>query len=381
MTAEAKHFLYSPALRMKAGELLGLYDLAPDISDCIVPRLIVPPPSERKGELEPQLLAGERFPDVSKALCTHWPKRDVLLESTHLLREFARSRLSLWLPRMFESARRANARPIPLVAAKDLVRDDIAAYRAAIDISAPLKFGIVFSSGELADDERLNQVQGAIEQLGIQPSDCVVIADFHDAEFSDPDVVAPIIAGVLDTLQTSAHWQQIIFQGTSYPETNPAAPGSCETIPRNEWLAWKQAVGFDPETANYLTFGDYAADCAKMKFKSGGAVPIPHYRYATADEWLVQRGLQQGNHSTIMRDVCKQLVQNPKFAGRTFSAADDYIYKTAHHGAGPGAAKEWRGVNTTHHITRVVIDIGASRGLAFGRTAVEDLNRQTELAV
>lgn len=381
MKAQLKHFLYSPALRMKAGELLGLRDLAPDVSDCIVPRLIVPPPTERKGELEPLLLAGERFPDVSKALCLHWPRRNVLLESTYLLREFGRSRLGLWLPRMFESARRANVLPIPLVVAKDLVKDDIAAYRTAIDNSALLKFGVAFSSGELADDERLKQVHGVIEQLGIEPQDCVVIADFHDAEFSDPDIVAPIIAGVLEMLQASAPWQKIVFQGTSYPETNPAIPGGSTSVPRSEWLAWKKAVRFDPETADHLTFGDYAADCAKMSFKGGGAIPIPHYRYATPDAWHVQRGSDQGGHSKIMRDVCQHLIRNPAFAGRTFSAADNYIYQTAHHGAGPGGAKEWRGVNTTHHITRVVTDIGSIRGVAVGRATVEDLSQQSELPV
>jgi hypothetical protein len=39
--------LYSPALRMKAGELEGLRQLAADVADCILPRLIVPPSSER----------------------------------------------------------------------------------------------------------------------------------------------------------------------------------------------------------------------------------------------------------------------------------------------------------------------------------------------
>jgi hypothetical protein len=282
---------------------------------------------------------------------------------------------------MFESARKANTLPIPLVTASDLVGGDPAPYRAAIDNSSPMKFGIVFSSGELADDERLNQVLDVIELLGIDPQDCVAIADFHDAEFADPDLVAPVIAGVLDTLQKSARWQQIVFQGTSYPEANPATPGSCEVIPRNEWLSWKKAVHFDPDTAHYLAFGDYAADCAKMNFKSGGAVPIRHFRYATPEAWLVQRGGDEGNHSSVMREVCRELVKNPGYAGRNFSVADERIYQIAHHRAGPGSAKEWRGINTTHHITRVVADIGTIRGFTFTRTAVEDFSRQFELSV
>lgn len=378
MRGNVNPVLYSPALRMKAGELLGLKDLAADIADRILPRLIVPPPAERKGELEPELFAGERFPDVSKALSTHWTGRPVLLEATYLLREFGRERLGLWLPRMFDSARNANVHAIPLVSAKHFRSDDAVHYQAAIEFDAILKFGIVFSSGDLADDERVKQTLAQIERIGLQPQDCVVIADFHDAEFSDPDLVAPIVSGVLEFLQAAAPWQQIIFQGTSYPDTNPATPDSCEIVPRNEWLAWKKAVRFAPETAQHLTFGDYAADCAKISFKGGGAAPIRHYRYTTSDAWLVQRGSDSGTYARIMRDVCLKIEKNPQFSGRTFSAGDEYIYQTAHYDGGPGSAKEWRGVNTSHHITRVVTDIGAIRGFSFEQTRVEDFDRQFE---
>lgn len=147
MVASAKP-LYVCALRMKSGELMGVRELATDVADRITPRFIVPPQSERDSELEPRLIVGERFPDVSRALAGHWPQRDALIEATYLLDEFGRDRMGLWLPKMFENARKANARPIPLVAVDDLLRDDLNGYRACIDTAAPLKFGVVFSSGE-----------------------------------------------------------------------------------------------------------------------------------------------------------------------------------------------------------------------------------------
>lgn len=126
--------------------------------------------------------------------------------------------MGLWLPKMFENARKANARPIPLVAVDDLLRDDLNGYKACIDTAASLKFGVVFSSGDLADAEIGHQALAAIEKLGLAASDCMVIADFHDADFTNPDHVAPVIAGVLDTLQSLASWRQIVFQGTNFPE-------------------------------------------------------------------------------------------------------------------------------------------------------------------
>lgn len=379
MTVKAKP-LYVSALRMKAGELIGIRDLAPDVADCIVPRLILPPQSERKNELQLQLFDGERLPDISISLAAHWPQRDALIEATYLFQEFGRDRMGFWLPRMFDKAREANTRPIPLVTVDDLLEGDLIAYRACLDPGAALKFGVVFSSNDLDDTELLNRALGRLERLSLSPSDCTVIADFHDADFASAERVAPVIAGVLDTLQSSAVWQQIVFQGTNFPEVNPAVAGSSILVPRNEWIAWRRAVRFEPATANHMIFGDYAADCAKIVFKVGGAAPaIRHYRYATPDAWLVQRGADAGTHSAIMRKVCEDILSSGHFAGRTFSSADDFIFRTAYNAGGPGAAREWRAVNTTHHITRVVADVGVVRGFRPKHTEAEPLDRQIPL--
>jgi hypothetical protein len=53
----------------------------------------------------------------------------------------------------------------------------------------------------------------------------------------------------------------------------------------------------------------------------------------------------------------------------TFSSADEYILQTAQGQAGPGNATTWRAMNTTHHITRVVADIGRVRGFALQQRA------------
>jgi hypothetical protein len=64
-----------------------------------------------------------------------------------------------------------------------------------------------------------------------------------------------------------------------------------------------------------------------------------------------------------------RILNSGRFADRTFSAADDYIFRTAQGQAGPGNAATWRAVNTTHHITRVVADIGHVRGFALQQSA------------
>lgn len=364
MTSRAKP-LYGPALRMKAGELQGLRELAPDIADCVMPRMIVPPPAERDASLQAKLFECAEFPDVSAPLAAHWLERDVLIEPTHLVNEFGRERLGLWLPKMFERARAARVQAVPLIQLRDLLEMGPAAYRPTIDHGAHLQFALAVSSGALDDHESMARAMEMLHSMHLTPERCLVVADFHDADLSMPEVVAPIIGAALEGLRSTAQWQQIIFQGTNFPETNPAAPGSYSLVPRSEWLAWKKAVAFDPETADYLMFGDYAADCAKIAFGGSGGAAIRHYRYATPDSWLVQRGTKGGKDDATMRAVCAAILASGHFAGSDFSSADDYIFKTAHGGAGPGNAKDWRAVNTTHHITRVVRDVGGVKGRQF----------------
>lgn len=378
MTSRPKP-LYGPALRMKAGELQGLRDLAPDIADCVIPRMIVPPPAERDATLQAKLFECEQFPDVSGSLAAHWLNREILIEPTHLVDEFGGERLGLWLPKMFERARAARVRAVPLIQLRDLLEEGPDAYRHTIDLSAHVQFALAVSSGAIDDRESITRVMEMIDSMGLTPERCVVVADFHDADLSMPELVAPIIGAALESLRSTAQWQQIIFQGTNFPETNPAEPGSYSLVPRSEWLAWKKAVAFDPETADYLTFGDYAADCAKIAFGGSGGAAIRHYRYATPDSWLVQRGTKGGKDEATMRAVCAAILASGHFAGADFSSADDYIFKTAHGGAGPGNAKDWRAVNTTHHITRVVRDVGRVKGRLFVERIAAPLSVQSVL--
>jgi hypothetical protein len=363
---------------MKAGELQGIRDLTPEVADCVLPRVIVPPVSERDETLQAELFESLNTPDVSAALSAHWVQRDVLVEATHLIDDFGREKLGLWLPAMFERARKSQVRAIPLVQLRDLIEEP-GAFGACVDRAGKLQLGVVMSSGDLGDRELLEGALRSLEGLRLDAENCLVIADFHDADLSAPEVVAPIIAGALDELQSRARWRQIVFQGTHYPEKNPADPDAYHIVPRNEWLAWRRAVSFDPTTAQHLLFGDYAADCAKLVFGEGGGRAIRHYRYATSDAWWVQRGSKTGRDEEIMRKVCEQLLTSGHFAGRGFSSADDYIFKTAHGHAGPGNAKDWRAINTTHHITRVVADAGSVKGVLIHQKVLEPLATQAAL--
>lgn len=364
--------IYVPALRLKRGEYRGLQRLAPDVADKIVPHLVVPPPKEPDPEKHRILTKDEIIHETGRRTADHWKKRDALLDVRFLFSEFGEGECTEWLPKMFNVARQANAQPIPILGLTDALGPRVAAFRLSLAREGQAKAAIRVESGEM-DREIRSKLTAAISALGIGPERCSVVVDFSDADFSDAPAAANIIQATFEGLQGMGRWRDLIFQGTNFPERNPAEPDGIVVVPRNEWLAWREAIKLDGTSPEHLVFGDYGADCAKFEFrKASGSTPIPHYRYTTSDSWLVVRGAAKGRSTDVMRGVCERILKSGKFAGRAFSSADDYIFKTAKGWDGPGSATTWREINTAHHITQVVHDIGRFKGISFAETTFSD---------
>ncbi|MEI9424909.1 beta family protein [Mesorhizobium sp. Cs1299R1N1] len=371
--------IYVPALRLKQGEYRGLQRLAPDVADKIVPRLVVPPPKERDPEKHRLLTKDEIVHETGRRIADHWKMRDAFLDVRFLFPEFGEAECAEWLPRMFDVARKAHAQPIPILSLEDAIGPRMAAFRLALATDGATRVAIRVESGEI-DSELAGRLASAMSRLGVTPEKCAILADFSDADFSDALAVANIAQAALEDLQGIGRWRHVIFQGTNYPESNPAEADGNAIIPRNEWLAWKEAIKLDGTSPEHLMFGDYGADCAKFEFrKNSGGIPIRHYRYTTSDSWLVVRGSAAGQAEAVMRGVCERILRSGKFAGRGFSSADDYIFKTAKGWDGPGNGSTWREINTTHHITQVVRDIGGIKGMTFTETTFVDPTDQLSI--
>ena len=374
----ADPLLYVPGLRAKAGEVRGLQRLAPDISSKIIPHLIVPPPKEIDPEKQRQLTREEIIYGTGRKIAEHWPLRAAFLDTRFLFKEFGDDDCQEWLSRIFTVARNAAARPIPVLTLGDALGPRVASFREVL-ADGPIKAAIRVKFDEVDSDVAAN-LAAALSALQVTDQDCVLLADFAEADFSTPDVVGEIAQSVLEDLQAIGRWKAVVFQGSNYPTKNPAEANGNFVVPRNEWLAWKAAVKSNGSSPDRLVFGDYGADCAKIDFKkAGGGIPIRHYRYTTPSSWLVVRGVATGSAEDVMRQVCARVLNSGQFAGREFSAADDYIYRSAQGWEGPGNGTTWREINTTHHITRVVRDIGGIKGHKFSDRVVSTPVKQPSI--
>jgi hypothetical protein len=262
-----------------------------------------------------------------------------------------------WLPTLFRASVSANGLPILASDLRTIEGKAFDGLRAVIrNVSHGLALRI--TAEDMERDDLRNRIHAALLRLVIKPSECMLILDFGSPDFSDLAAVAEIAVANFQKIMEIGLWGQVIWQATSYPERNPAPAGGYIELPRSEWLAWRAAVELDADFRSAVIYGDFGADCAKFNFGAGGGRPRRHYRYSTPEKWLVPRGPDEGPVTAAMRVVAEKIVKSGHFAGRRFSSGDRYISDTARGSDRPGNATTWRKVNTIHHLTRVVTDLG-----------------------
>lgn len=361
--------LYSPALRSKNGEHCALARLPHQFQRHVWPRLILPPPEDSDPEKRRPLTKDEIASLTGERIAQFWPLHPAFLDPQFVLEDMRADDLLL---RMFRGAQNGWRPVIPVATAEDLL--------------SPIPFNRILAPGAVRlavrvviGDYDADAVSRAIEAVGLTYSDCVAIADFSMVDLRLEDAAA-VVVGSLEDIDVLGSWQRIIFQGSTYPSSNPAAAGEQEFVRRHEWLAFKEALKECAVDQSRLVYGDYGADTSKIKFPKGaGGKTIRHLRYTTPDSWLVVRGEDTGAFGPTMASVAKSILDSGHFAGRGFSAADDRIFRMASEQGGPGNATTWRELNTSHHIIQVLRDLGRMHGIAFPQHSFEVDFVQTNL--
>lgn len=369
---------YVPKLRLKQGEYTSAPELAPDVISKILACWVAPPPSERDPEKRRLMTFQEIVRETGQRLGRHWPLQPSLLDVRFLLASLGEADLDEWLPQLFRIAERSHALPIPVTTLADAEGPRLSAFRKIVDgDGAGMCLRLTLT--DLADPDLRARAHRALLKLVIKPHQCLLMLDFSDADLDNTAVAAELVVGAYQRVMEIGLWHQVIFQATGYPSKNPAQPNSIATLPRSEWRVWRTAIESDPTLRDHLLFGDFAADSAKFVFKGGAVQPIRHYRYSTAENWVVVRGSGDRRLIDDMRDVARRLVASRHFVGRAFSRADEAIFALSEDATGPGNATTWRRLNTVHHLTMVVSQLAPVRGFTIAQREAPQFARQASL--
>jgi hypothetical protein len=367
---EGKSMLsYYPGLRFKQGEYTAAGKLPADIQRFVEPRFVLPSLIEADPALgrtptqdEIAYLTGDR---VGK----NWPVRRAFLDTHFIARDLG----DLGLLRLFRTVWERNPQIVPVARLTDLANP----LFHNLWREGPIKLAVLVGYEEV-DAQAITK---ALKIAGLDASHCVIFVDFTGAPL-DPEIAAGSVSDLLDRVGEIGFWHRIVFQGSNFPNSNPAVPGKTEVIPRHEWDVFHAALKECSISPDRMGYGDFGADHGAMTFprKKGGGRAHRQLRYTAIADTLIVRGADTGKDADVMAEVCKRIVDSGHFAGQSFSEADDRIYCLAKGIiSGPGTASSWREWNMLHHMTRVVRDLGTLAGVKFALGRVTPVVSQQSL--
>jgi hypothetical protein len=250
-----------------------------------------------------------------------------------------------------EEARRRGMAFVPVLRLRDALStmSEIAIAAAADARGIALRYPVLgtASADGRSTEAVINEALDAVE-VDIVGVDLILDLGFlsEDAELHAED-----LAPMVKNLVSIGDWRSVVLLGSSMPPSlggGIVAEGTIGRLARREWDLWRSVTALD--FGRHITYGDYAVQNPNppLEDQPSGPGQRANLRYTIDDATLVPRAsgavIQEGAEQ--YRQLCRQLVAQPEFAGRDFTWGDYKIAKCADGIGGPGWQNRWRGAGT-----------------------------------
>jgi len=346
--------MYTPVLRAKASEWKALAALSSSIRQRIVPIIeFVPhwknpgPSTSTRKRRAPQTPAEylERFLEASVKATPSGTRSFVYFDLAGAEAQW--SDMDLWSE--FEAAVSAQTHIVPLV--------DLGATRSSAVLArvarARREVGLRFGSSDFGP-QFATRIASALQVLGVGAASAHLVVDLKDTPAAMSHTRIRAALGNID------EFASITLLAGVFPQDLTRYQPGVTPEPRTAWQTWWREHIATPAGERFLSFGDYATQCAHYhpSPEVPGSVSL---RYTTDDAILVFRG-RQSNVSTglgheQMHGHCRLLVSRPDYDGAAFSEGDQRMYCWTNPVNGTGNAVQWRTAALVHHITHVVVQL------------------------
>jgi hypothetical protein len=172
--------------------------------------------------------------------------------------------------------------------------------------------------------------------------------------------VTPRSASLLELLNKIPEldqWRTLILSSGSFPvDLTGLTRNSIETLPRKEWLYWREQTKPLPFGIRRPLYGDYTIIHPNYEPPKGG-IPSCSIRYTGDDIYVVMRGEQvrAGGPGHEQYNAYAQLLsEHEEFCGENYSEGDAYIYSIGQQESQHGNATTWLRASINHHLTHAV---------------------------
>ncbi len=355
------HNHYVPCLRWKQGEYQALHQLSPKTKSKLTPLVEV---AEMTYDFEEEKFPksiDEHLQKVAERLRKKWGAQPLFVDLKHLS-TFDRMKDGGHPLTFIFTDLRANGVPaIPVTCLgrqidyQTAVRRTIALDRRGVCIRLTL--------AQIHNRDFQGSLEKLLQNFGVSKAETDLIVDLEAPSFEPMNGFAGMVKSTFAKIPRLEAWRTFTLLGTSFPKSMGEMNLGTQSVVRKEWLCYKALLALIHDGERRPTFGDYViAHPEVVQHDHRKVKPSASLRYAVKDAWIVVKGKNVRDYGFGQyKGICAEIIANPAFSGRGFSAGDKFIVECAGGSGKNGNLSTWRKVGTNHHLEKVVSDLSSLR--------------------
>jgi hypothetical protein len=351
---------YVPCLRWKRGEYQAILKLPNSIKQVMTPLIEVPEMGWDFEKNEVLKTIDELLKPFAKRVNDKWGKLPCFID-LGLLDSIEKMATGIHpLSFIFEELQKMGCSSIPVTGINkdDVYQNEIKNIikKNTLDICLRVKIEQVETPSFKSDLDKLLKV------FGVTINHIHFILDLGAPNFLPIEGFARLLKKIISNLPYLNEWKTFVILSTSFPESMAIVKKGNNTLPRYEWLLYKNIISkFLDEETRLPTFGDYTISHPKvLEIDMRIVKPAATIRYTIEDEWLIIKGENVREYGFKQyHDLSRNLSTSKYYSGSTFSFGDEYIQLCADKKVKTGSLTTWREIGTNHHITMLTKDIAS----------------------
>ncbi len=349
---------YIPILKAKLGEFMALEKLEDPFKDHILPLFeITPMEWDFATKSKPRTME-EHLDRFCKKIEKMWRGQRCFIDTSLLKTDTADN--SGAIDYVFEKLGE-NSRAIPCIS----VLGSKALLESFLKILSTWKktAAIRFTIDDITDPEFEMKLVSILTRATLRASDCHIVFDLKDADFTRIDEFVDSIMGIIETFPYLKDWASFSIGGSAFVAASAIKQGAAK-ISRNDWNLYQRLIEktFTEKYYRPINFGDYSIVApGYSEFDPTKMSSSANIRYTSNDFWYVVKGTilkkkddykQYRNHATV-------ITNKDFYDGENYCAGDAYIAKCARGEESTGSKTTWNWVGNNRHFTKVIDDLFA----------------------
>jgi hypothetical protein len=203
------------------------------------------------------------------------------------------------------------------------------------------------------------EVLNFCSKINLPPDKLDIIIDHRSVIAKKEDVLLDQSVEAIYALYNDCRYRSITLAGSNYPnDVTPIPVDSIGYLPRKEYKLWKDVSSILGKRVA-IRFGDYGVLHPDFTDRESFAHINAKIRYTIEDSWMIARGhsLREPPKSGQYFELAEKVRMSPHYCGPSFSYGDERINLCAHRQSGPGNPRTWVGVDMSHHLHFVTLQV------------------------